>query len=201
MHWMTLEWPYPLNCQRYPVYTVHSPPRPKCHSVSLYDKPFSRYNVVENRKCTEWPQNDLKHLTVKSTLYILNTHPKVKISLRFALRPAVFEIQCCRKSEFTEWPQNDLNHLAIKSTLYTMNIHPRGPTFTPFRSMVARYKNNWGFWLPHRVFQKCVKNQKLKISNPKQHFCEYHWEANSEKVWKDSKVNWGRSSVLTFWLP
>ncbi len=43
-----------------PVYTEYSSPRPKCQSVSLYDKPFSRYNVVENRKCTE-----CTHLIVK----------------------------------------------------------------------------------------------------------------------------------------
>ncbi len=36
-----------------------SPPRDKFSSVSLYNQPFSRYKVVENRKCTEWPQTDL----------------------------------------------------------------------------------------------------------------------------------------------
>ena len=30
--------------------------------------------IVENRKCTEWPQNDHKTLTVKSTLNTLSTH-------------------------------------------------------------------------------------------------------------------------------
>ncbi len=25
----------------------------------LYDYPFSKYKVVKNQKCTEWPQNDL----------------------------------------------------------------------------------------------------------------------------------------------
>ncbi len=34
-----------------------------------YDQPFLRYKAVENQKCTEWPQNDMKHLTLKSTLY------------------------------------------------------------------------------------------------------------------------------------
>ena len=54
-------------------------PEPKFHSDSLYDQPFSRYKIVENRKCTEWPQNNLKFLTVKSTLYTLNTHPKAQV--------------------------------------------------------------------------------------------------------------------------
>ena len=42
-------------------------------SVLLYDQPFSRYKVDENRKCTEW-QNDLEHLTVKRTLETLRNH-------------------------------------------------------------------------------------------------------------------------------
>ena len=45
-------------------------------TVLLYDQPFSRYKVVENRKCTEWPQNDLNHLTVERTLYTMNTTPQ-----------------------------------------------------------------------------------------------------------------------------
>ena len=81
------------------VYAEYSSPRTKFHSVSLYDQPFSRYIVVDNRKCTEWPQNHLKHLTVESTLHTLNNHPQGPISIRFALWPAVFEIQGCRKSE------------------------------------------------------------------------------------------------------
>ncbi len=38
--------------------------------------PFSstRYRVVENRKCTEWPQSDFTHLTVTGYLYTLNTY-------------------------------------------------------------------------------------------------------------------------------
>ena len=35
----------------------------------------SRYKVVRNWKCTEWPLTDLGHFTVKSTLYTLNTYP------------------------------------------------------------------------------------------------------------------------------
>ncbi len=35
----------------------------------------SEIHVSENRKCTEWPQTELEDLTVKSTLYTLNTYP------------------------------------------------------------------------------------------------------------------------------
>ena len=76
MYWMTPEWPSAFNCQKYPVY-IHLilTPRPKLHSFSLCYHPFSRNKIVENRKCTEWPQNDLNHLTVTSALYTLNTYP------------------------------------------------------------------------------------------------------------------------------
>ena len=70
-------------------------------------------------ECTDWPQNDLENSTVKSTLCALNTHPETQISLRFSLRPAVFEIQGCQSQNCTEWPRNDLNHLTVKSTMYT----------------------------------------------------------------------------------
>ena len=76
MHWMTPECPWAVKCQKYPVYTEYSPPRPKFHYVSLYGQPFSRYRFFENQKCTIWPQNDLKHLSVKSTLCTPNIHPR-----------------------------------------------------------------------------------------------------------------------------
>ena len=43
----------------------------KFWSVSLYSHLFSRYKVAENRK---WPQIEFEHLTVKSSLYTLNTY-------------------------------------------------------------------------------------------------------------------------------
>ncbi len=45
MHWMTPEWLKPLNCQKYPVYTEYSPPRPEFHSVSLYGCSF--FQIIE----------------------------------------------------------------------------------------------------------------------------------------------------------
>ncbi len=42
--------------------------------------------------------NDLEHLTVKSTLYTLNT-PEVQIFFRFSLRLSISEIQGRQKSE------------------------------------------------------------------------------------------------------
>ncbi len=53
-----------------------------------------------------------------------------------------------------------------------------------------------------KLKQNCEKSKIQNSKNPKQlFFCEDHSEKKSEKVWKDSKVIWGRSSVLKFWLP
>ncbi len=68
------------------------------------------------------------------------TH-EAQISISFTLRPAIFEIQACRKSESTEWPQNALNHWSVKSTLYTRNTHTRGPNFTLFRSTISHFRD------------------------------------------------------------
>ncbi len=82
-------------------------------SISLCNQPFSRHKVVENRKCIEWPQNDLGHWTVNSTLYtihwILNPEAQhAQYFMRFTLQPDVLEIQGCRKSEIhwvtSGWP-------------------------------------------------------------------------------------------------
>ncbi len=50
------------------------------------------YKATKNWKCTEWPQTELEDLTVKSTLYTLNTWPW-NIFIFFSLRSAISEIQ------------------------------------------------------------------------------------------------------------
>ena len=77
MHRMTPNWTWTFDSQKYTVYMTYLPLGPKFWSVFLYDLPFPRCNmnkVGEKRKCTEWPQTELEHLTVKSTLYTLNTY-------------------------------------------------------------------------------------------------------------------------------
>ncbi len=64
-----------FNSQRHPVYIKYLPPMCKLLSVSLYDELLSRYKVIENQKCTKWPQTDCEHWTVKNTQYILRIYP------------------------------------------------------------------------------------------------------------------------------
>ena len=52
------------------LYTVNAHPRGP-------DQPFLRYKVVENRKSTQLPQNDLKHLS-KVSVYTENSPPRPK---------------------------------------------------------------------------------------------------------------------------
>ena len=111
-----------------------------------------KIQVFQKSKCTEWPQNDLKHLRVKSTLCTLNTNlwgPKfhsVSLYDQSFPRYRIFKNRKC-----AQWPQNDLNHWSVKCTLCTLNTHPWGSNFTLFCSTVARFPDNWGFCFPDRV--------------------------------------------------
>ncbi len=144
---MTPNWTWTLKSQKYPVNIKYVSLRPKCWSILLYDQRFSRYRVAENQKCTEWPQIELDHLTDKSNLYALNTYPCGPNFVRFALRPAVFEIQGCWKSEIskcTEWPQIGFGMLRTKSTSYTLNNKSRGPNLGPFCCTTSSFwDTNW----------------------------------------------------------
>ena len=58
------------------VLCMHERPLgPKFWFILLYNYLFSRYKAAENQKCTEWPQTELGHLTIKTTLYTLHTYP------------------------------------------------------------------------------------------------------------------------------
>ena len=67
--------------------------RPKVSSGFFNAQPFSRYQVDENLELSE-----ICRMTSQKYLYTLST-PKVQIWVCFALRPANFEIQDCRKTE------------------------------------------------------------------------------------------------------
>ncbi len=152
----------------YLIFALLVSTRLKFHPIFLYDQTFLRYKVVDNRKCTKWPQTELAHLTVKSTLHRLITNLRCQIFVRFTLRPAGFKIQGCRKSKSshgcrnqsrkcTKWPPNDFEHYKIKGTPYTCYQRHRVPCFTticsfhPFSRYVVnnrkthRMTSDW-FW-------------------------------------------------------
>ncbi len=80
----------------------------------------------QKSECTERPQTELEHLTVKSTLYTLNIYPEAQIVIRFALRLAVPEIheQGRWNSEMHRMIQTELKHLTVSiySILYIQQL-------------------------------------------------------------------------------
>ncbi len=95
-------WTWTLDSQKYYIYAKYLSLKSKFWSVSLYDKPFPRYNMCKaskNRKCSEWPQTKLEGKTVKPFYihYILTT--EVQIFICFTLRLAISEMQGRQKSE------------------------------------------------------------------------------------------------------
>ena len=93
-----------------------------------------RYNVhvqgQQNRKCTEWPQTELEHLTVKGTLYTLNTYPWGSNFGLFCSTIKHFQDTTCTRLPInrncTEWPQTKLQHWnSQKYSIYTKYL-PQG---------------------------------------------------------------------------
>lgn len=59
----------------------------------LYDQPVSRKKAAKNRKCKPW--NNIEHLTIDSTLYVLNNFTHQNHIFRLALLQAIFKTQIC----------------------------------------------------------------------------------------------------------
>ncbi len=90
--------------------------------ILLYDQPFLRYRPFWD-KWTEWPQNYLRYIwpcRVQSQMHpiCIASIPEFQISVLFALRPAVFELQTILRKKCTKWPQNDLQHYKVICTPY-----------------------------------------------------------------------------------
>ncbi len=90
-------------------------------------------------KCTQRSQNDIKHLTVKSTPYTLGPYPWCPKFWSVSLYDQPFskwDAENRKKSEMHNWPQIDHEHLTIKSTPHALGTYTRGPDFDPFRSTI-----------------------------------------------------------------
>ena len=79
------------------------------------------YNV-KNRKCTNWPQTGIEHLTVKSAPYTLNTYPWGPNFGVFCSNTSRFwDTRSSKIEKCTEWAQTELENLTVKITLYTLH--------------------------------------------------------------------------------
>ncbi len=127
MHQMTPNRSWTLISQKskVPLSTKYLPLRPKVWSVSLYGQRFPRYKVAEYRKCTEWPQTELQHLTVKSTLYTLNTYPRGPNFAPFRSTTSGFQditlfynsalttmLNTHKKNQKKKWPKSKKNEIS-----------------------------------------------------------------------------------------
>ncbi len=137
---MTTNRTWTLNSQRYPVYVKYLPHRPRVWSVLMYDQRFRRYKVVKIVECTESPQTEFEHLTVKSTLYSLNTY---STGLQFG--PFCCTSSCFRETRLskiwkcTEWQQTEFEHLKVRKVSCIHQIlYPWDQNFDPFCSQVFK---------------------------------------------------------------
>ncbi len=111
LKWLILN----INCQKYPVYTEYISPSPKFSSVSLYNQPFSRYKVSENRKCTGRPQNDLWYPV--DTEYLLQVPKFHSVSLYddcfsielVSLYKTMVKVKFLRKNRETTYGESNNN--------------------------------------------------------------------------------------------
>ncbi len=190
MYWMISDWPWTLNCQKYPC---------KFSFVLLYSQRFSRYNIAENEKYTKWPQNDLEYWTVKTTLCL--STPEFHISLSFALRRAIFQIKGCQKSEMhritADWPWT-LN--CQKYLVYIEYLAPKAQISLCFARRWLFFKIIAALDFPVCYNGECEMSCKyLKIRNPEfskipnsTFVRSIQWEENSGAVCNNLKDIWFR---------
>ncbi len=83
-----------LTCSRSNVYIylLHTSPRPKFSSISLYNEQFSSYSPIF-RKVHQMTSNDRDIFKVKNTNMNDGYNPEAQIFICFALQRAVFELE------------------------------------------------------------------------------------------------------------
>ncbi len=134
------------------------------------------YKVGENRQCTEWPLAELEHLTVKSTLYSLNTYPWDPNFGPFHCTISHFRDNNMNKDvknrKCTKWPQTELEHIHTKCFPLLW-----GPNFGPFRSTTSGFQDIaylvTPHWLPCQI-AKIKEEKKL----PQIQYFEFHYSFN-----------------------
>ncbi len=118
-----------------------------CSTTRRFRHKLLNIGKIRNSPNNSWPW---KLHCEKYPAYTKISPPEAQIffGVHFTLRPAIFEIQCCRKSECTEWPQNELN--IVKNTLYILNNCPKAKFWfiSVYDQLFSRYKVviNWKNW-------------------------------------------------------
>ncbi len=99
------------------------------------------WQACRNSECPEWPQNDLNHWSVKSTLCTLDTHPRGPNFPPFHSTTSRFwDTGFSKIGNAPNDPRMTFKQLTVKSTPCTLNTPSRGPNFNPFSSTTSQYR-------------------------------------------------------------
>ena len=177
-----------MNCQKYPTSPKYLTPRPKFWSISLYDQLFSRYEVLENRKFTEWSQTDLELLMVKNILYTLKVLIYTKVSTSswgrnfgpFHSTSSHFRDTGCWKSEMHSmilhwpWTLNDQKYSAYTTKVLTSE----GQIFICFTLWAAIFeiRRGWRNWKCSQWPQNDFEH--LTLTSTLYALATYPWDPN-----------------------
>ncbi len=136
---MASEWPWTLNCQKYPACTKYLTSSIKFCSILLYN-PFwdtLSLSIIEN---TSTLRDLAQHWTpVKTTIY----NPKSLPQRPIFLPVSHYDLQFSRyKVVENRNAQNDLEQVMVKSSCvhYTLSTDRRGASFDPFRSTSSHFR-------------------------------------------------------------
>ena len=79
------------------------------------------YKAGKNRICTEWPQTELEHLTLKSTLHTLNTYSQGPNFGSFRSTVSRFrDTTCTRSAKIGNAPNDPKLNLTLNSQKYAI---------------------------------------------------------------------------------
>ncbi len=159
---MTPKWVWTLKKLRYPICTSQLPQSSKFTSVLLYSQPFWSYRPFWE-KCTEWPQYDINSQISLNTTRSITAESQ--ISLRFTLRPTLFNLQAILRQ--VHWMTlMILNTTRSKVPIYIYHSFPRDPNLTPFRSTASCFRVTGHFETSVPNYPKMIWNPKTVKGNP-----------------------------------
>ncbi len=153
MYGMTSDWSWTLLSKIPCIYYV-------LNSETQILARFTLQPAVEIQGCQKLEMhhmilvNDLGHLTNKSTPYTLSDYSWGLNLVYFVLRPAIFEVQGCQKSEkseCTEWPENEFEHINSQKCHVYIEHLPTRPKFCSvflYDKPLSSYNvvKNWKNW-------------------------------------------------------
>ena len=85
------KWTWTLNSQKYSTYRKYLTPEVQILIRFALWLAVSEIQGRQNQKFTEWPQTELEHLTINTTLYTLNTYPWGPKFAPFCSTTSIFE--------------------------------------------------------------------------------------------------------------